>query len=228
MKFKNNGLTLVEVLVAAAILSVMALSVNIVFKSGIDAWSRAEMRLDIYQNGRVALSQISQEIVGAFATDDATTKAKLVGTAGVAETDPDELEFITDFADSVHKIRYRLVTDSMITTKKALERSCIDYNNENPDANYYDTPYANDPVVKFVPATTETAVSNIKFKYLQVMAVPTGMADWGPGGSVRASWPPTVAEKYDLPEAIKIILTLKDANSKDYVFETIVYLPNSE
>ncbi len=220
MKCKNRGLTLVEVLVVVTILSVLALSVYTVFKSGIDAWTKSEARLEIYQNGRAVLDQISREIVGAFTTGG-PDGAKLVGTKWATPADPDELEFVTDFADSVYKIRYKLVTDSTIAAKKALERGYIDYSVDTGET-YASTTYH---LVEFVPATIEAAVSNIKFKYLPVMAIPTDMDDWGTNG--MDEWPGSELE-YSLPEAIKIILTMKDANNKERTLETEVYLPNSQ
>jgi len=108
-----------------------------------------------------------------------------------------------------------------ISAKKALERGYIDYSVDT-GVTYASTVYH---LVEFVPATIEVEVSNIKFKYIPVMATPTGMDDWATDGIDE--WPGG-EDEYDLPEAIKIILTLKDANSIDHTLETEVYLPNSE
>jgi prepilin-type N-terminal cleavage/methylation domain-containing protein len=213
----RKGLTLVEVLVVVTILSVLALSVYTVFKSGVDAWSKAEERLDIYQNARVVLDQISRELAGAF-VDGAN--AKLVGTPGATPTDPDTLEFITDFSDSIYKIRYQLASDATYTSKKALERGYIDYSVDTGE-NYASTAYH---TIIFVPATKNVEVSNIKFQYMIVMVPPTpptGIGDW----TIST---PHVWSAATLPEAVKVILTLKDANNNIHDFETIVYLPNSE
>ncbi|MDD5679695.1 MAG: prepilin-type N-terminal cleavage/methylation domain-containing protein [Candidatus Omnitrophica bacterium] len=211
MSHKNSGLTLVETMVALTILSILSLSVYTIFKSGIDAWSKSEERLEVYQDARVVLDQISRELVGAFADG---ADAKLEGLDGGAAADT--LTFVTNFSDSLYKIRYELITDAVYTSKKALQRGYIDYSVDTG----VDYTSAVSHLVTFVPATKEIAVSNIKFQYLPVMTAPTGLADWA--GAVT-TWTDTA-----LPEAVKIILTFQDATGRDRTFETIVYLPNSE
>lgn len=211
----KKGLTLVEVLVVVTILSVLALSVYTVFKSGLDVWSRSEARLDIYQNGRVALDQISRELVGAFSVTGASV---FQGTDG-SGTSSDVLIFLTNFGDSIYRVKYELDAGSNI-----LRRYYIDYA-VTFGASYTDDPETSGTPIDFVSPTKNAMVSNIQFQYLPAMPLPTGMNDWI--GFSMDSWPG--GEPADsLPKTVKIILTLKDANDKDYVFETIVYLPNSE
>lgn len=214
----KKGLTLVEVLVVVTILSVLALSVYTVFKSGIDAWSRSEARLDIYQNARVVLDQISRELAGAFVDGaDAKLEESVDGGAG-----SDTLTFVTDFADSIYKIRYHIETDATDATKKNLVRDYINYGvSHTPAKTYANTDY--DEGIDFVHYTKNTMADRIKFSYLPVMAAPGGITDWDTSPPTAIAWTDAA-----LPEAVKIVLTLKDANNKDYIFETIVYLPNSE
>lgn len=218
----KKGLTLVEVLVVVTILSVLALSVYTVFKSGIDAWSRSEARLDIYQNGRAVLDQIFRELAGAFTGGG----AQLTGTPGGSATDPDTLEFVTDFSGSNYKIRYQLVTDASDPAgRKILKRDYIDFITTTGAKDYTRTDYDNS--VEFVKYTKSARVDNIKFLYVAVPTPPDeakAIDDWSGASAVAVNTWSAAA----LPEAVKIILTLKDANNKSYVFETIVYLPNSE
>ena len=66
-------------------------------------------------------------------------------------------------------------------------------------------------------------VDNIKFTYLKQTDTPVFL-DWS---AAMDEWPES--EPADsLPEAVKIVLTLRDPNGNQYPFETIVYLPNSE
>ncbi len=198
------------------ILSVLALSVYIVFKSGLDAWSKSESRLDIYQNARVALDQMSREIAGAFSV----TGVPVFQGADGGGTSPDTLIFLTNFGDSVYRVKYKLDTGS-----KVLKRYYIDYT-ASFSASYADDPEASGKSIDFVSPTKRAMVSDMQFQYLPLTASPAGMADWS-GSGVQASWPGSNPAD-SLPEALKIVLTLKDANNKNYVFETIVYLPNSE
>lgn len=235
MKCKNNGITLVETLVAVMILSVLALSLYTVFKSGIDAWTKSESRLEIYQNARAVLDQLSRELAGAFVTSG-VTGAKLAGVDGGAG--PDTLTFVTDFADSIYKIYYHLDLDATDATKKNLIREYIDYSDPaNAGKGYDSTSYGPQEPVQFVAYTKSAMVSNIKFKYLPVMPSPPSylpatalspsfMADWNTALAI-SSW----TTGY-LPEAVKIVVTMRavpnDPNGATYDFETIVYLPNSE
>jgi len=209
MNHKNSGLTLVETLVSVAILSILALSVYIVFKSGIDAWSKSEERLDIYQNARVVLDQISREVVGAFV--DTGTGARLEGEANT-------LTFVTDFSGAIYKISYYLDTSN--SPNNILKRDYIDYSLSTSEP-YTSTAYTS---TDFISWTKGTRVDNIEFFYLRPMAIMEMVdmsSDWA-GASV--SW----SDAASLPEAIRMRLTFRDANDKAYLFETIVYLPNSE
>ncbi|MBU4376859.1 MAG: type II secretion system GspH family protein [Candidatus Omnitrophica bacterium] len=223
MKCRNSGITLVETLMAVMILSVLALSLYTVFKSGIDAWTKSESRLEIYQNARAVLDQISRELAGAF-VDGAD--AKLVGAPGVVA---DELVFVTDFADSIYKIKYYLMTDAADTTKTNLMRAYIDYSDSDHAGEGYDS-INYEPPVEFVKYTKSAMVDDIQFTYLPQITkadVPVFLGDWSDAARVEDIW-----SDDDLPEAVKIVITMKaapyDPNGATYDFETIVYLPNSE
>lgn len=217
MKCKDRGVTLIETLVVVTILSVLALSLYTVFKTGVDVWSRSESRLEIYQGARAVLDQLSRELVGAFAGGD----AKLEGVAGATAADPDTLAFITEFGDSIYKIKYYL--DTTDPDNKVLKRDYIDYGVAHvPAKDYTSTIY--DASIDLVSPRKGTMVENIKFAYLPLMASPTGLSDWS---SAMPAWPG--GEPADsLPEALKIVITMKDASGASRSFETIVYLPGSE
>ena len=207
MNRKNRGLTLIEVLVVVAITSILAVSLYVVFKSGMDAWSGSEGRLDVFQNARVALDQISRELPGAFVGGG----AKFNLTAGAAAGDPDTLEFVTEFGDDIYEIKYELITGSILQRKYS----------RNPDdysvPNYED--FANDDtdVVELSPYVTD-----IQFSHWD-----TGIPDWS---DTATSW----SDENVLPKAIKVEITLrqnpkdKTADVKVRSFETVIYLPNSK
>ncbi len=208
MSHKNKGFTLVEVLVVVTILSVLVLSLYTVFKSGVDAWSKSEAHLEIFQNARVILDQISRELPGAFVGGD----AEFTGNDGVGENSSDTLEFITNFGDSIYKLKYELAADNI------LERKYI----EDPP-NYANIDYENavdeDDGIEEGIVEFGFKVSDIQFSYL-----PLGSVDWS---SAQPTWSGTT-----LPEAVEIEIRLKenpdDDDARAHHFETIVYLPNSE
>lgn len=137
MSRKTKGLTLIEVLVVVTILSVLALTLYTVFKSGIDAWSKSEDRLDIYQNARVVLDQMSRELPGAIVS---TGGATFIGNDST-------LEFVTNFAGLLYMIKYEIPTDTTI-----LQRSY----DENP-TDYSDPDYT---TIEF-----SDIVNSIQFRY---------------------------------------------------------------
>lgn len=196
MVHKNKGLTLIEVLVVVTILSVLTLTLYTVFKSGADAWSKSETRLDIYQNARVVLDQISRELAGAIVGESAANGARFVGI----DADPDTIEFVTNFAGSLYRIRYERLAG---TTR--LQRSY----EENP-ADFNNPAYTN---IEFNELTND-----IQFTYW--IASASSVPSWDSWGG-----PPTTDR---LPRAVTIILTLVDPEGNTYRFETMAYLPNSD
>jgi prepilin-type N-terminal cleavage/methylation domain-containing protein len=224
MKCRDKGITLVETLIAVMILSILALSLYTVFKSGTDAWTKSESRLEIYQNARAALDQITRELVGAFAVTGVNT---FVGQNGGGAA-PDTLVFLTGFGDRIYRIRYRLDTTSHI-----LRRSYIDYS-VTPGSVYTDDPETVGTSIDFVTPSLSARVNNIQFTYLPQIAqadAPVFLGDWTNAGRVQNEWPGGEAAD-TLPEAVQIVLTMRavpnDPNGATYTFETIVYLPNSE
>lgn len=197
MGHRNNGMTLVEVLVTLTILGILAVSIYTVFKSGLDAWSKAKTRLEIYQNARVIIDQLTKELQGAFVGGGAT----FTGTDGTT----DAVEFVANILTSekyapnfkyevpeIFKIHYYVDEATHI-----LKRDSI----KNP-ADYTSTVYTDSIDFGFM-------VSNIQFQYLAV-----GSANW-------------TATPDTLPDAVKISLTLVDSDNNLYPFETKVHLPNA-
>lgn len=202
-KKKYNGLTLIELLVVMAVSTILFISLYTVFKSGADAWSKAKARLEIYQNARVVLDQLSRELPGAFVD---ATNATFTGVNGT--DDDDTVEFVTRLGDSIYKLKYQLDPD---TNKKILLRKYI---KDPPD--YTNTDYEN---VLNEPDGIEEGIvdfgfniNKINFRYYK-----TSISDW----TIDGTWSDTTT----LPEAVKIELELVDSEGKTYPFETKVWIP---
>ncbi len=203
MDRKNTGLTLIESLVVVAIMSVLAGSVYIVFKSGMDAWLKSEAHLEIYQNARAILDQLSRDLPGAFVEAGATLGDGPVFKGVDGGASPDYVIFTTNYADSFYTIGY--VHDSFFgQTNNVLRRPYIEnqaFNNTLP----------------WVWVDFGFKVSDIDFDYWDG-SVWVGSGTWN--------------NEDVLPGAVKVKLKLKekptDDDAKAYRFETIIYLPNSE
>lgn len=102
---KNSlrGLTLVEILVVIAIFSILATMLFTVFRGGIDAWRKMETHLDMYQNARAALEQMSREISSALLDQTSSDDTKWAsfygkdekGTKIETDSAKDEIFFVT-------------------------------------------------------------------------------------------------------------------------------------
>ena len=233
MRHKDKGLTLVEVLVVVTILSILVASLYVVFKSAVDAWTKSKARLDIIQNARVILDQLSRELPGAFVDSTPGIEANFVGTDG-GGTNPDTLEFVTYFAGKIYKLRYMRPVGTKILMRGYIENP-PDYTN----VDYADADPTGDDGIREDDVDFGFMVNDIQFYYLPVLNPPTSpvppaaSVDWQlpAAGSMRESWDSTdtldVIVFNKLPEAVKIVLQLEDKELNTFDFETIVYLPNS-
>lgn len=188
-----KGLTLLEVLIVVTVLSVLSLSLYTVFKSGVEAWSKSETRLEIYQNARAILDQMSRELAGAFVGGDVEFRGEA-----------DELEFVTNYSDSIYKIKYELGDDN--TLKRKYIENPVDYTSADY-ANKENGPDGTDQgIIDF-----GFMINDIQFEY------------WD--GDI---WDDDWSSPNVLPGAVKVVIELVDSDDNAYPFETMVYLPNSE
>lgn len=95
---RRRGLTLIEILVVSAIFAIIVTSLSIVFKAGLDSWSRAQARLEVFQTARTALDMITRDLSAAYLNaNDAniTFRGFTAGASGwVANSADSEVFFI--------------------------------------------------------------------------------------------------------------------------------------
>jgi general secretion pathway protein J len=220
MDRKKSGFTLVEIVVAVAVLSILTVMLYTVFKSGADAWSTSETRLDIFQNARIILEQMTQELAGAFVDDDngagftgkETDFAPGYPGDPTEDLSPDTLEFVTVLGDSIYKIEYELDQANNVLQRKYI-LDPPDYTNDDYDDIVDEPDDIEERITEF-----GFNISNINFYYWDEV---------GSVWSVDGTWvedPPV----FILPRAVKIILELQDTEGNVFPFETHVYLPESE
>jgi len=63
---RRKGLTLVEILVVATIFAIIALSLFVVFRAGLESWSRTQAHLEVYQTARTALDWITKDLSASY------------------------------------------------------------------------------------------------------------------------------------------------------------------
>ncbi|GEM_PF-4551589 len=68
--FKRNGITLVELMLALLITTVVIGAVYGAFRAGLSTWKKTDSKTTVYQNVRVTLDQMSREIRSIFVNPD--------------------------------------------------------------------------------------------------------------------------------------------------------------
>lgn len=63
---RRRGLTLIEILVVSAIFAIIVTSLSVVFKAGLDSWSRTQAHLEVFQTARAALDMMTRDLSAAY------------------------------------------------------------------------------------------------------------------------------------------------------------------
>ena len=71
---RKKGFTLVEILIALAILAVIVTSTFVIFRSSTKSWQKGEKRSERYHNARVAVGKMSTEISQAVMRENKLSK----------------------------------------------------------------------------------------------------------------------------------------------------------
>jgi len=71
---RKKGFTLVEILIALAILAVIVTSTFVIFRSSTESWQKGEKRSERYHNARVAVGKMSTEISQAVVSGNKRSK----------------------------------------------------------------------------------------------------------------------------------------------------------
>lgn len=138
---KESGVTLVELLVAVALLSLLMVAFYTVFKGGTKAYETGEARVELAQNGRIALDRMASEIRRAL-PDAFSNGAKRTfrilndsGSAVGAGTAGTQILFYApiDDVDGAEEIRFSRFTKSGTTPTNILYKRV-----QNPGASQGD------------------------------------------------------------------------------------------
>lgn len=196
----RKAYTLLEILVAAAILSVITTTLYYAFKGGLDVWRRAEDKLEVFQNARVAIEQISRELASAIAVEG---EIAFYGRQ-------DEMSFIAIIGDELKEVTYNVGADSI-----SVSYSDCDFNFDTAHSQRSGELAIGVGGASFLywgPATTswEDASGEVEAEQYWTQ---DGTSSGGPSE--------------DLPRAVRITLSLVYRDGTES-FDTVVYLRNSE
>ena len=208
----QRGVTLLELMVAVVITSLMGLAIAVTFKQAANAWQKGEARSQRYQNARTGLDRMSEEIKSALryttGNDGAGNQGtELVGTNNGTE---DYLTVITCIPNSGDSIVQR-ISYYINSTNEELYRSNEIENKLIATSEFDDT----------IPVTSGGS-------QLALHATGLNITYYDSVGASSDSW--NSDTNTALPTRMKIELTVKDdvaGHQKSETISTVIHLPQS-
>ena len=108
----KHGFTMIELLTAMAVLGIMLFSIAVVFTQVDSVWRESYNRLEIFQNARIALDLMTEDLANAVYqgawTSDAARYLYSNDGGGTVSKPLDEVVFWTMRDDGAHKTGYRI------------------------------------------------------------------------------------------------------------------------
>lgn len=226
---RKKGFTLIEILVVGVIFSILSLMLFTVFKSAMDSWRRGESQLEIYENARIAVESITNDLRAAM-LDPANTNITFRGFDSAAPSGwrtnniGDEMYFIatlnpdtTTAWSDLCKVGYWLDGKGTGDTKDdTLEKIYMTQlaSSFNPAFG------AGDTTRRLAPYVTQ-----LNFRYWDP-TIPGFIDTWNSS--------PGAAQANRLPRMVEITITVRESNPidptspKTQQFVTNVYIPRSQ
>ena len=176
----KSAFTLIELIVAIALASILILVTAMIFKQASSAFSQSDARSEVYQNVRAAFDTIKKDISGSTLN---TNREWFNG-------DLNTIEFLSSTSNNndqpIALIRYFLSGTTL-------------YKSENTD-----TTFLNEPISSFGTATTTGIlglnVSSLQFRYYDKNAV----VNWGD------TWDCPGTNTSFLPDSVEVKITVSD------------------
>lgn len=214
----RRGMTLIETLISTVIFAILAVSLFVVFKAGLDSWRRAQAHLDVYQEARMALDMITRDLVPAYLNPaDATIRFRGYDTSSrsgwMTNSADDELFFIAALSPTLNdssavtelcKVGYfRDTTNNLYRV--------YTYFNALPNFNFSAADYA----------TRHKIASNVTQLHLRywdpTLADFVNTNTWDSGAGTQLG---------RLPSMVEVTISVKERNSaRIQTFTTNVYIP---
>ena len=199
----DSGFTLLELLIAVAVVAILVLIQVGPFQQTIVSRDRAEAQVERVTGARLALLRIAEELSGAVGIDDERTRFSLVDQT--FDQPASDLRFATTGArrvtagpqDSVEIVRYFLERDpdrpsSMLLLKEQLPSIAAEG----------------------VEPTAMVVLENVRTFRAEVLPDP------------RGAWSPTwQANGAQVPRAVRLELSLNDGEAGSTAYRTTVTLP---
>ena len=223
---RRKGLTLVEILVVSVIFAIIATSLFVVFKAGLDSWRKTQAHLEVYQNARAALDMMTRELSAAYLNSaNAAITFRGFRNGGTpppwgwkANSGGDEVYFIAALNPTLNnaaaKFELCQVGYWLDSSKNELNRYYYAQVGAAPDYNFGS---GNGLSTKIA-----SNVTGLTFQYCDVNSGVYYTA-WD---STSAISPP--AQQNNKPSKVEITITIREPNStpvRTQVFTSGVYIP---
>ncbi|MFA5339861.1 MAG: type II secretion system protein [Candidatus Omnitrophota bacterium] len=223
---RRKGLTLIEILVVSVIFSIIATSLFIVFKAGLDSWRRTQGHLDVFQNARASLDMMTRDLSAAYLNSgnpDVTFRgfASGSGSTWVTPSGGSEVFFVAALNPTQNdatatfelcQVGYWLnSTTHELTRYYYFQTGAPDY---DFSAHQADVPSKNHKIADNVVASATQPAFSMTF--------------FDSAGTQTTTWDSRAggAQAGQKPSKVQIILTIQEPNStKTQTFSTGVYIP---
>ncbi|MFA5164636.1 MAG: prepilin-type N-terminal cleavage/methylation domain-containing protein [Candidatus Omnitrophota bacterium] len=225
---RRKGLTLIEILVVSAIFAIIALSLFVVFRAGLESWSRTQAHLEVYQTARTAIDWLTRDLSAAYLNSNNANIEFRAWTAGgstwVLPSGGSEAFFIAALNptqnDPNAKFELCHVGYWLNSTTHELMRYYYTQVGAAPDYSFpahVGTAALHSKVAKNVIATAPA----VPFSLLFFDSAGTSFNWWD---SRNSSTEPTMRGRK--PSKVQITLTIQEPNStRQQTFTTGVYIP---
>lgn len=199
-----RSFTLIEILIALSIFSVMMFGIYHVFSTGLSTWEKAGESMDIHQKARQTLEFISKEIRSSFLSPR-EEEIKFIGRdKKEEEIDQDELTFFTLF--SPHSREEMGIARIVYTLEK-------DLNSEKYSLLRKETSAIGKSI--FAKEKSQIILSDVAGFNLRYL---------NPDNEWKNEWDSSEA----LPERVKIDLALRGKNGEEKKFSLLTNIPVNE
>lgn len=227
----KKGFTLIEILIAMAILTIFIGSLFVVFKNSLEVWKKSEARLTVYQNARIVLEQMSREINCALVND--STGIKFVGFASGSgkKSQKDEIYFTASFENSG---QYDLCTIGYWLDEG--DKELMHYLQRSMANNPLDFDFENLSSASIGNRSSQLGLNvtdlQFRFQYRNSSSswAVTETAAWDSGADNITNYDSAgnLKNPDGLPNAVEIMMTVQDsANKEQRIFSTLVYIPQA-
>jgi general secretion pathway protein J len=184
---KQAGFTLVEVILAIVILSLVTLIIGSGFRLGIDAWERGDRETSEIQKYRVLYELFARQLKSSYPYRMKLDEKKVV----IFKGESDSITFVTASNDSYYRgfrwIRYSY-KDGALSFKEGIL----------PDKKLLETGYADDEVI-------ESNIGEVKFSYLS-----PNTGEWEESWEMSDNLPAAVTFKIGDFEPMRVSLPLSN------------------